>query len=237
MKKLLFILLFPVMLFSQEKKSDPIVDLKLLEFYQKQEVESYQVRDVLKEATEKILSKSSDSTVIQKCNDYLNYLKNIKVPEGVLVDLNKASKEDFKNFTQNQDKFNKTITITHKRLDYKKMRLELRIKNNKALVLLVLKYNNKDWLFVEYVQFLINDETVSIDFKKPTREVTLGGVYEYSAMYLDEVLFSKIEKILSANENVPMRFLGEKGIYDIGLQTSEITKLKEVLEFYRKIKI
>jgi|GEM_PF-3223263 len=236
MKKIILILLLPIFLFSQEKSSD-VVDLTLLDFYKSKDVETYEYRDLFIEQTNMIMKRSSDSIVIKKCKEYLDYLSKVKTIEGINVDLSKASKEDLKLFYTNDDKYLKTKFLRHRKLDSEQIRLSIQIKNNKALILMKVNYISNDWLFLKYLTFLVGEDQININLKEVERNVNLGSINETSSFYVNDEIMQNLEKIIQSPTRIDFRFSGDKGYNDSFLTLNHIKKLKEVIDFVNKIKI
>lgn len=236
MKKIFFLLLFPFISFSQVA-SDESINLKLLEYYEKQDVFSYEVRDLLKEKTNEILIKTSSPEVKQKAENLLKYYNNLKTAEGIKVDLTLATKEDLKKFYKTEDKFEKSIRLEPKRLKSNRLFLKIDIKNNLALIPFTIKYNAKDWIFLNSITFLVNDEKLSFILKDVQRDTYLGGINESSSFYLKSEDIKIFKKIANSNSPVYLRYYGDKGSQDITLNKYMIDEIKSFFEFLDKITV
>ncbi|OYX86817.1 MAG: hypothetical protein B7Y83_00320 [Flavobacteriales bacterium 32-34-25] len=240
MKKIILLLLF-ITNFSYSQndsinKPDP-VNRALLSMIKKQDVFSSEVRDLLVSKVEKIKIETKDTSLSKLCDEYITSIKKIKIPEAVEVDLSKATKEDLKKFEISNDKFNKNSNIFHKGADYVRLTLILQIKDNKALIALRSRYTGKDWIFMNYVKFLVDDNTYDIEVKDPLRNVYTGMVTETAVKYVDLEMLGIINKIINSNTEVNVRFLGNKGNFDFIMNKRSLTAMKEVLDLYNKIRV
>lgn len=233
MKKLLFLLVI-IPFFSFSQNTDP-VNRKMLEYFKKQPVSTFEIRDFLKKSTQDIIEKTKDTVLIVEGLEYIIYLNKVNVASPKKINLSKASEKDLKKFSIDYDKFNKSSLYFFKRNRNDRVKLNLKVINDKAILALVVSYNAREWLFFNSVTFLIDDTKESIIFSKPEREVGTPYISEIGVNYVDDEIMNILEKIIQSKNIISMRYSGSKGFDDIELRSSEIENIRDVIIFYKSI--
>lgn len=160
------------------------------------------------------------------------------LPQGIVVDLEKAPKDLMKKFTIENDKFTDVKTIFHKKNDSNRLRLNIYIKKEEALLFLKTSYIGKDWIFLQSITFLVDNEKIEYPLKDVKRETMYGsGISETSGIYVDENLFKALEKISNTNSDVEVRYSGDKNNFDFKINKYMKQMINETLDFYKSIKL
>lgn len=238
MKKLLFVfLLFNSFIFSQEKD---IVNNEIYTFLRKQNIESYEERNIITQQLDNIIKTSKDSVLVNKCKELNVFLLKKDIATGSKSDFSNIDKDLLKKFKIKEDKFNKKNYYNHKDKSDSRFPLTLNYNSNDSMSLLVfgIKYYDKNWLFANFCTFLIDGNQTDINFKDIKRDTQSGGyVVESEYFYVNSKLLKLLEEITKTENEISVRFYGDKGTKDVVLKDFEVNLIKDVLSLYNSSKI
>lgn len=151
------------------------------------------------------------------------------------IELNNISKEKLKNFRINNDKFKDVTYLDHKKNSKNRLYIYITVSDKKNLRFVTYQMAN-DWLFVKKVIILIDGEKYEYLFSNEKKSVlSAGTVVETSDLYVDDNFMKIIEKINNSNNDIDIRFEGEKGVRDFKLSKNEKQSFKETLELYHSL--
>jgi hypothetical protein len=241
MKKILLLsLLFTTIVgFAQEKKANQpdLANREMLKFLKIQDVSFSPIRDLLVTKTQTIKKETKDSLLIVDCDKYILELNAMKFESVKRGSLSNASTETLKKFYVSTDKFNDITILTSKKGKYwYRISPFIRIFGKDVYLLLTTKYTGKDWIFMENVTVLLDNEKYFYTIEKTDRKVSsIAIVTEVSTKIVDDTLFSIINKISNATNEIDVRFQGSKGDYDFKLSLKEIEEIKKTLLLYKEL--
>lgn len=240
MKKIILLLCFvPFIGFSQEKTiSEPdLVNRQMLNFLKIQDVSYSAVKDLLITKIETIKKETKDSLLVVDCDKYITTLNAIKFPEVKKGSLSNVSSESLKNFYVSTDKFNDiTIISSKKNKGWNRLSAFIRIYGKDVYLLVTTKYSGKDWLFIENVTVLVDNEKLFYKVGKADRNVSPSAyVTEEITMIADDYLYNVLTKISNSVNELDIRFDGSKGEKDFKLTLKEIEDIKRTLTVYNEI--
>jgi len=240
MKKIILLLcLLPFSGFSQNQTesnldipADPIIENKILfENYKKQIVYNSQVKDYLSNEIKRISAKTNDSLFVKSCTNYLETLKNVKTLEAVKVNLENAPKELLNKFYVDIDKFNKTVSIYHRKNMGNQLQLSMQIYKGKAIMLLKTYFNG------EWVILTVNNQKYKYSLKDTKRVMVKDYIFRNNeGNYVDADLSPMIEQIATVRGIVEVRFVGNKSNTDFILDSTAQQAIKETFYLYNIIK-
>lgn len=207
---MLMIFMIFVCSLSQAQNTDAKVGKALLRVLKKQSVDFPEQINVVEETIEANIYPTGDSLLIKDANDYLMFLKSKPIVLSWDVDLEKLNDLDKKIFRINHDKFNKSVTIEHKKIAYGyPIDLNILVDKTKAYLILSLNYYGDEWVFMENVQFLINEEPDKVIVSNPERKVVSGGVHEWEYVYVRDNEYKIIKDIANKPDETLIRFNGK----------------------------
>jgi len=231
-KYLAIILLFVISLHAQENKPDP-VGREMLKFLKSQDIESNTVRNLWIEEANKIISKSSDTVVINNTKKYLRLLDTLKFNNEKTIKFSSLSNERLKNYSVQTDKFTGNSFITHKKNNtYSEFKIYIAISNDNAFIRVKTHYSGKDWVFMDKVILLIDGKKYSYNLKKTTREIESGGVTEDVDQIADDNLVNIIKAISETKTQIDIRLQGDSKVYDGYIKEKELLPIRETFELY-----
>jgi hypothetical protein len=214
-----------------------LVNRALLSYIKKQDMLTTEMRDIVISKTEEIKNKTVDKELKVMCDDFIKSALKRKMPLSINVDLNKATKEDLKKFYVETDKFTKNTIIQFKRTSGTRLNLILQISEGKALLALRTYYRGPNWLFINNVDFLINNNKYSYQVNEGDRDVQLGYITETYLNFVDEDLLSILNSVANTENDIDVRFDGSKSNFDFILKKKYgIEPLKEILNLLNTIK-
>ena len=240
MKKIiLLLLLIPLIVFCQEKKvNEPdLVNRQMLNLIKTQEVSYSAVKDFMIDKLETIKKDTKDSLLIVDCDKHILKLNSIKFPDIKKGSLSNASPETLKNFYVSTDKFNDITILTSKKgKDWYRLSPFIRIFGKDVYLLLTTKYTGKDWLFIENITVLLDNEKLFYKSGKSDRNVSPNAyVTEQITMIADDNIYDILNKISNSTKEVDVRFDGSQGNKDFKLSLKEIEDIKRVLILYNEL--
>lgn len=237
---MLLLLFIPLIGFCQEKviaKPD-LANREMLKFLKIQDVSLSPMRDLLVTKAETIKKETKDSLLIVDCDKYILALNSMKFAAVKRGSLSNASAETLKNFYVSTDKFNDiTIISSKKSKSWFRISTFIRIYGKDVYLLLSTKYSGSDWIFMESVTALVDNEKLFYKTEKPDRNVskTVVSVTEESTKIVDDSLYDIIDKISNSKTELDFRFDGSKGNYDTKLTLKEIEDMKKTLLLYNEL--
>lgn len=231
------LLLVGLLCFSQEKSAD--FYKTLLKEIKKLPVINSTGRNYMIKELEKELPDINDSLIIVQYNDYINELRNRKFIETKAKSILSLSRMDLKGFKVKEDKFKKATFINPLgSMTTGKDPLEIYIvidENNYLNKRLRIRYSGKDWVFMDRILLLINDEVYTYFLsEKPDRDVSGGYVYETSDELLSGKLEEIIDKVINSDGSISIRFQGDN-YTDEKLSSSNINRLKKSELLHEKL--
>lgn len=237
MKKIILLLLFSATILNAQENKPDLVNREMLKFLKTQDASFSPIRDLLVTRTETIKKETKDSLLIVDCNEYLLALNSIKFSDVKKGSLSNASSETIKSFYVSSDKFNDITTISSKKNKYwNRISTFIRIYGKDVYLLLTTKYSGSNWIFMESVTVLVDNEKLFYKTDKSDRNVSnTASVTEESTKIVDDNLFNIINKISKSTTELDVRFQGSKGDYDFKLTLKEIEEIRKTLSLYNEL--
>ncbi|MFV8268475.1 hypothetical protein ACNQGP_00885 [Flavobacterium sp. GT2N3] len=169
---------------------------------------------------------------------FIGFAQNVNQPQFFNVNLDKAPKNILNKFSINEDKFTNITTIALKKNDSRRLQFYLNINQGKASFFMQTSYYGKEWIFLNSIIFLVDNERIEYQLNNVKREVIYGsGISEITGIYVDENIFKALEKISNTTSDVEVRYVGEKNNFDFRINKYMKEMLKETLDFYKLIKL
>jgi len=240
--KVLYLSLLVLLLgsFSVKAQESEELDLPvakaLLNFIMKQEVTNDATRQLLiSEIENKVLS-HSDSLLVNIAKVYVMKLESLDFPNCLSTDDEELSIFSKKKFVRKYDKFKKQDVIQHKHLLTSPLVPIIVVNNNCASLMIKYNYSGRDWVFADVVEILIDDEVNRIDLKDVDRKVSGSGVREINIEYASSKEIDILNKILSTNQEVMLRFSG-KYRADFTLDKKELEAIRQLFSMYNELSL
>lgn len=159
-------------------------------------------------------------------------------PQFFNINLEKAPKNILNKFSIKEDKFTNITTISLKKNDSKRLQFYINVNQGKASFFIETSYYGKEWIFLNSIIFLVDNERIEYQLNNVKREVIYGsGISEITGIYVDENIFKALEKISNTTSDVVVRYGGEKNNFDFKINKYMKQALKETLDFYTLVKL
>ena len=204
-------------------------------------VNSAKARDIVINEVSKDMGNIKDSVMLSEYQSFIDELSKREFTERKARSLSTLSTNDLKGFRVNEDKFQKSTFINPMGpMSGIKDPLEIYLVIDEYGYLaqrLRIRYYGSDWVFMEKVLFLVDDEVYEFYLKsKPRRDVSGGRVYETSDELMTPELYEILLKILHSTGDVSVRFEGDS-FHDMKVSSQNMKRLKKSDDLYQKLSI
>ena len=99
-----------------------------------------------------------------------------------------------------------------------------------------LLYSGYNWLFVDEIKLLIDDQVYNLDFEKDKQRITNNGsVKEYNTFYATSDFIFILEKLINSKNKVLIRFSGTEGYKDEKFNKYELEGIKLTLDYFNSL--
>lgn len=234
---LIAIILIAIPGYTQERS--PAFYKLLLQQFKTLPVKNSKGRDLILKEVEKEMPNINDSLILADYQSLINDLKKREFKETKSKGLGSLSRMDLKGFKVKEDKFQKVTFITplgSMTTGKDPLEIYLVIDDNDIVdKRLKIRYSGKDWVFMDKILFLINDDVFTYNLNEKTdRDVSGGYVYEYSDELITEDLQEIINKVIDSDGEISIRFQGDN-YYDQRISKSNILRLKKSVTLFQKL--
>jgi len=97
---------------------------------------------------------------------------------------------------------------------------------------LVIQYGADDWLFIQKIQMLIDDNLFEISASEVKRDHNAGKIWEWTDIRMD----SELKTALESAKSIKIKFTGQNYSKERILSQKEITSLNETVSLYNVMK-